>query len=149
MKLTSPAFEDEGELPERHGYIRENVNPELRIEDVPEEAESLAIIMDDPDAMEPAGKIWLHWTLWNIPADTEAIGEGAAPGIQGTTDFRQTGYGGPNPPDGEHTYVFRLYALDTELDLEEGASRDELEDAMEGHVVEKTELRGSYKPVED
>ena len=149
MKLTSPAFEDGGELPERHGYIRENVNPELRIEEVPEEAESLALIMDDPDAMEPAGKIWLHWTLWNIPTDTDVIGEAENPGIEGTTDFRKKGYGGPNPPDGEHTYVFRLYALDTELDLKEGASREELEDAMEGHVVEKAELRGRYKPVED
>lgn len=148
MKLASPAFEDKGKIPEKHGYTRENVNPELRIENVPDDAETLALIMDDPDAVEPAGKIWLHWTLWNIPADTEAIKEGKSPGTEGTTDFRQTGYGGPNPPDGEHTYVFRLYALDTKIDLEEGASREELEEAMEDHVIEKAELHGRYEPVE-
>lgn len=148
MKLISPAFNDNGELPEKYGYIRENVNPPLRFEEVPEETKSLALIMDDPDAMEPAGKIWLHWTLWNIPVDLEEIKEDSAPGVEGYTDFRDTGYGGPNPPDGKHTYVFRLYALDTELDLEEGASRDELEEAMEGHVVEEAELRGTYHPVD-
>ncbi|MBC5792580.1 MAG: YbhB/YbcL family Raf kinase inhibitor-like protein [Nanohaloarchaea archaeon] len=148
MKLTTPAFEDSGEIPERHSYIRENVNPELKISEVPEEAESLVMIMDDPDAMEPAGKIWLHWTLWNIDPNTSKIGENEAPGTEGTTDFRETGYGGPNPPDGEHTYYFRLYALDTELDLNEGASRDELEESMEGKVIEETELKGRFKPIE-
>lgn len=148
MKLTSPAFEDGGEIPERHSYIRENINPELEIEYIPEEAESLVLIMDDPDAMEPAGKIWLHWTLWNISPDTSKIGEVEAPGVEGMTDFRDTGYGGPNPPDGKHTYVFRLYALDTELELEEGASRDELEEAMEGHVIEEAELKGDFTPIE-
>jgi len=144
MKLTSPSFEDGGKMPEKFGYVRENVNPELKIEDVPEEAESLALIMDDPDALEPAGKIWLHWTLWNISTDVGSIGEGESPGVEGTTDFRDTGYGGPNPPDGEHTYFFRVYALDTELDIEEGASREDFEEAMEGHVVEETELKGRY-----
>jgi len=148
MKLTSPSFEDGGRMPEKTGYMRENLNPELEIEDVPGEAESLVLIMDDPDAMEPAGKIWLHWMLWNISPDAETIGEGEAPGIEGTTDFRDTGYGRPNPPDGEHTYVFRLYALEQELDLEEGASRDELEDAIEGHVVEEAELKGRYPRLE-
>lgn len=148
MKLTTSAFEDGGEMPERHSYIRENVNPELKISEVPEDAESLVLIMDDPDAMEPAGKIWLHWTLWNIDPETSTIGEGEAPGVEGTTDFRDTGYGGPNPPDGEHTYYFRLYALDTELDLAEGASRDQLEDAMEGKVIEEAELKGRFEPIE-
>lgn len=148
MKIRSPAFDHKGVIPERHGYTRENVNPKLRIEDVPEDAETLALVMDDPDAVEPAGKIWLHWTLWNIPADTEAIKEGQSPGTEGTTDFRQTGYGGPNPPDGEHTYFFRLYALDTKIDLEEGDSREELEEAMKDHVIEKAELQGRYEPAE-
>lgn len=148
MKLTTSEFEDGSEIPERHGYTRENVNPELKISEVPEEAKSLVLIMDDPDAMEPAGKIWVHWTLWNIDPETSKIGEGEAPGVEGTTDFRDTGYGGPNPPDGEHTYYFRLYALDQELNLEEGASRDELEDAMEGKVIEETELKGRFKPIE-
>jgi len=149
MKLTSPQFEDGGKMPEKIAYIRENVNPELEIESVSEEAESLALIMDDPDAVEPAGKIWLHWTAWNIPVGKEVIEEGESVGVEGTTDFRQTGYDGPNPPDGDHTYVFRLYALDTELDLDEGASREELEDAMEEHVVEKAELRGVFERIEE
>lgn len=148
MRITSPAFEDGGDIPERHGYTRENVNPVLEISEVPDEAETLALIMDDPDAMEPAGKIWVHWNLWNIPVDTSKIGESEPPGVEGMTDFRDTGYGGPNPPDGEHTYVFRLYALDTELDLREGASRDELENAMENHVIEETELRGNFSPID-
>ncbi|MFB6144433.1 MAG: YbhB/YbcL family Raf kinase inhibitor-like protein [Candidatus Nanohaloarchaea archaeon] len=147
MRLTSPEFEDGGKIPEKHGYTRENVNPGLKIHGVPDEAESLALIVDDPDAVEPAGKIWLHWTLWNIPAEKGEIEEGESPGVEGMTDFRDTGYGGPNPPDGEHTYVFRLYALDTRLNLEEGASREELEEAMEGHVVEETKLQGRYSPV--
>lgn len=148
MRITSPEFEDGGEMPERFGYIRENVNPRLEIEDVPEETESLALIMDDPDAVEPAGKIWLHWTLWNIDPDTKVIEEDSAPGTEGKTDFRQTGYGGPNPPDGIHTYVFRLYALGTELDLPEGASREELEEAMEAEVLEEATLEASYSPLE-
>ena len=144
MKLSSPGFEGGGELPEKHGYPRENVNPELEVSEVPEEAESLALIVDDPDAVEPAGKIWVHWTAWNIPTTQEVIEEGEVPGVEGTTDFRETGYNGPNPPDGAHTYYFRLYALDEELDLEEGASREELDEAMEDHVVEKAELKGVF-----
>ncbi|QGA80611.1 YbhB/YbcL family Raf kinase inhibitor-like protein [Candidatus Nanohalobium constans] len=140
MRITSPEFEDGEKLPEKHGYPRENTSPELEIEGVPEKAESLVVIADDPDAVEPAGKIWVHWTMWNIPADADRIAEDEAPGIEGTTDFRKTGYNGPNPPDGEHTYYFRLYALDTELDLEEGASREELDEAMEGHIIEEAEL---------
>lgn len=148
MKVTSPVFDDGGQIPEKYSYIRENVNPPLTFSDVPEEASSLALIMDDPDAVEPAGKIWLHWTVWNIPADTEKIEEDESPGVEGTTDFRDTGYGGPNPPDGEHKYVFRVYALDSNLDLEEGASREELEEAMEGHVIEETKLEGDFAPLD-
>lgn len=147
MRLTSPAFEDGGEIPEKYGYTRENVNPPLEIKGVPGSVDSLALIMDDPDAMEPAGKIWVHWTAWNIPADKEKIGEGESLGTEGMTDFRDVGYGGPNPPDGEHTYVFRLYALDSELDLMAGASREELEQAMQGHIVAETELEGRFHPL--
>lgn len=147
MIISSPEFEDGGQLPERFGYMRENVNPELRVIEVPEAADSLFLIMDDPDAVEPAGKIWLHWTLWNISPDTEVIEEDTSIGIEGITDFREPGYGGPNPPDGVHTYVFRLYALDTELDLEEGASREQLENAMENHVLAEATLEADYHPV--
>jgi Raf kinase inhibitor-like YbhB/YbcL family protein len=143
MKLAGPELE-KGEMPEKSGYIGENVNPELEIINVPDEAETLALLLEDPDAVEAAGKIWLHWLTWNIPADTEKISEGESPGPEGETDFPEPGYNGPNPPDGEHTLVFKIYALETELDLEEGAGREKFEDAIQGHVVEDAELEAHW-----
>lgn len=147
MRVSSPEFEDRSKIPERYGYTEQNVNPPLQIEDVPEEAESLVLIVDDPDAVEPAGKIWDHWILFNISPGTEEIGEGEAPGVEGENDYGEIGYGGPNPPDREHTYVFRVYALDSEVDLSEGVSRAEVDAAMKGHVIEKDTLDGRYSPV--
>ena len=149
MKISSPAFDNGDHMPEKHGYTRENVNPPLRFSEVPETAESLALIVDDPDAKEPAGKIWVHWTLWNIPVSLEEIEEGSAleEAVQGITDFRQRGYGGPNPPDGTHAYRFRLYALDTELDLDKNSRKEELLEAMEGHIIEEAELDGKFDPL--
>lgn len=149
MKLTGPAFEDGGYIPEKHGYTRENTNPPLEIEEVPENAESLVLIIDDPDALEPAGKVWDHWTVWNIPVETSRINEGSTPSgaVEGMTDFGERGYGGPNPPDGTHTYRFRLYAVDTELDLAGEATKEEVLEAIEGHVVEETGLEGRFDPV--
>ncbi len=147
MRLSSPEFEDGGEIPEKYGYPKENVNPPLEISEVPEGTESLVLIMDDPDAMEPAGKIWDHWIVFDIDPATKMISEAESPGTEGETDYGEVGYGGPNPPDGEHTYVFRLYALDTRLELPEGASREEIEDAIAGHVVDDVELKGRYSPV--
>lgn len=144
MKLTSSDFEDGEQMPEKVGYMEKNVNPELDISEVPENTESLALIMDDPDAMEPAGKIWVHWVVYNINPLTTDIGEDESPGTEGITDFRKTGYNGPNPPDQEHMYVFKVYALDTELDLKEGASKEEVEEAIESHVIEEAKLKGSY-----
>lgn len=147
MKLESPVFEDGGEIPERFGYPKQNVNPELRISNVPEEAKSLVIIMDDPDALEPAGKIWDHWIAFDINPEKNVIEEDEEAGTQGENDYEETGYGGPNPPDGEHTYVFRLYALDIELGLTEGVPRTRVEEEIEGHVIEETQLEGRYSPV--
>ena len=147
MKLSSPAFQDGEEIPVKHGYTKENTNPPLKFEEVPEEAETLVLIMDDPDAMEPAGKIWDHWTVWNIPAEKTEVEEGESPGKEGMTDFRQRGYGGPNPPDGEHTYRFRLYALNTELELSNDARKEDVQEAMEGNVLEEAELEGRFKPL--
>jgi Raf kinase inhibitor-like YbhB/YbcL family protein len=143
MKLTSPEFEDGAKLPEKAGYMQENANPELEIGEVPEEAESLALMLEDPDAQEMAGKTWLHWLTWNIPPYIETIGEDESPGVEGETDFPEKGYNGPNPPDGDHTLVFRLYALDKELELEEGG-REEFEEAIKGHVIEEAELKGRW-----
>lgn len=149
MKLTSPAFDDGEHMPEKHGYTRENINPPLEFHDVPGEAETLVLLMDDPDAREPAGKIWDHWTVWNIDPGRDGIGEGVSPheAVEGVTDFQDTGYGGPNPPDGTHTYRFRLYALDTTLELEENNTKEDILEAMEGHVIEEAQLEGRFDPL--
>jgi len=147
MKLASPAFEDGENIPEKYGYTRENVNPPLEISGVLSKAKSLVLLMDDPDAVEPAGKIWDHWVVWNIPPSKEKVEEGENPGVKGMTDFRERGYGGPNPPDREHTYRFKLYALDTELDLSEEATKEDVQEAMEGHVLEDAKLEGRFESV--
>lgn len=146
LELSSPAFDNGERIPEEYGYAAENVSPPLEIHGVPEGVGSLALVVDDPDAKEPAGKVWDHWVVWNIPPDTESISEGELPGpaTEGENDFGEIGWGGPNPPDREHTYRFLLYALDTTLDLARDASKAELYDAASGHMVEKTELRGTY-----
>ncbi|MFO8016428.1 MAG: YbhB/YbcL family Raf kinase inhibitor-like protein [Candidatus Woesearchaeota archaeon] len=142
LGLRSPEFGHEGRIPDKYTCKGNDINPPLEIENIPEGTESLALILDDPDA--PTGT-FVHWTLWDMePA--ERISEDSVPSgaVQGTNDFGKAAYGGPCPPSGEHRYFFRLYALDTKLDLEEGASREELEDAMEGHIIEKAVLMGLY-----
>jgi len=148
MRLTSPAFGDGERIPRRFGYTEANVNPPLAVWGVPDEAASLALVVDDPDAVEPAGKVWDHWLVWNIPPGSETLPEGwpATGAVEGQNDYGDRGYGGPNPPDGEHTYRFRLYALDGSLDLSPGATGDELDDAIAGRVVEETVLTGTYAP---
>ncbi|MDY6789230.1 MAG: YbhB/YbcL family Raf kinase inhibitor-like protein [Candidatus Nanohaloarchaea archaeon] len=149
MKLSSPAFENNGKIPEKYGYKRKNVNPPLVFDDIPADTESFALIMDDPDAVEPAGKVWDHWVIWNIDPEVSRIKENSVPSsaVEGKNDYGEGGYGGPNPPDKEHTYLFKLYALDTKLDLEQGSTKEELERAVEGHVLEKTVLKGRYSPL--
>ncbi len=146
MRISSPAFEDGERIPEKHGYKEENTSPPLEIRDVPEEAESLVLIVDDPDAMEPAGQIWDHWIMFNIGTGISRIDEDSSPGIEGENSYGEKGYGGPNPPDGEHNYVFRLYALDAELDIDEDVSREVVESAMEEHILEEAQLEGTYAP---
>ncbi len=148
MRLSSPSFSDGEAIPEKYGYTEENVNPPLKIEDVPEEAESLVLLMDDPDAVEPAGKVWDHWTVWNIDSDTTEIPEGSVPSgaVEGKTDYGETGYGGPNPPDKEHAYRFRLFALDEELDMPESSTKKDVEEAMEDKVLAEAKLTGTYAP---
>ena len=147
MKLSSPEFPDGEHMPERVGYTKENANPELVLEDIPEAAESLVLLMDDPDALEPAGKVWDHWTVWNIDPSKSRIGRNESPGVEGKNDFGEKGYGGPNPPDGTHTYRFRIFALDRELDLPENSMKKDVEEAMSGHVLDKAKLEGKYDPV--
>jgi hypothetical protein len=148
LSLESEAFEHGGAIPERYGYTASNVNPPLSIAGVPVAAESLALVVDDPDAMEPAGKIWDHWVVWNVDPDRGTIPENwdAAGAREGRNDYGESGYGGPNPPDREHTYRFRLFALDTVLDLDPGASAADLEAAMDGHVLREALLEGTFAP---
>lgn len=148
LQLTSPAFADGEPIPDTYGYTAENVNPPLAIDGVPEETTSLALVMDDPDAVEPAGKVWDHWVVWNIDPATSTIPEDwdVAGAVEGRNDYGERGYGGPNPPDRRHTYRFRLFALDRHLDLGTDATTDDLESAMAGAVVAETQLDGTYAP---
>lgn len=143
MKITSSAFKREESIPSKYTCTGEDVNPPLRFEEIPEEAASLALVVDDPDA--PAGT-WIHWTLWNLSPETKKIEEDSVSqeAVQGTTDFGEKGYGGPCPPSGEHRYRFKIFALDKELNLKSGAEKEELDRAMEDHIIEKDELMGVY-----
>ena len=143
MKIESSSFSQNSLIPAKYTCDGENINPPLRVTGVPEGTTSLALIVDDPDAVNGT---WTHWTVWNISPDTTEIEEGTIPldGIEGDTSFGEPGYGGPCPPSGEHRYFFKLYALNTMLDLESGASRAELEKAMEGHVDDTAQLVGLY-----
>jgi len=143
MKITSSAFEQNQSIPSKYTCDGENINPPLSVSGVPENAQSLALIFDDPDA--PAGT-WIHWVVWNIDPKTAEIPENSAPAeaTEGTTSFGKPGYGGPCPPSGEHRYFFKLYALDTKLDLDLSAGADRLEAAMKGHVLAEAELMGVY-----
>ena len=148
MKIESSAFENREEIPQRYGYKKDNINPAIIIKDVPAEAKSLVLIMDDPDAMGVVGKIWVHWIIWNIDPSTDEIPENSIPSnsIQGKTDFGEIGYGGPAPPDKEHVYIFKLYALDNKLDLNEGSTKSEVETAMKDHIIIESKLEGRYAP---
>ena len=148
MQLTSTGFSDGGEIPLELGYKKQNEPPALSINGIPEGTKSLALIMDDPDAMDAVGKVWVHWVVWNIdPTKPFITGNPRESGfVEGVTDFGEVRYGGPAPPDKRHTYVFKLYALDSKLDLPEGSTKSELENAMEGHILEQATLTGTYAP---
>jgi len=142
MKITSSAFQEGANIPSKFSCDGANTSPPLQISDVPSEAKSLVLIVDDPDA--PSG-LFTHWTVWNISPQTSTIAEGSTPkGMQGTNDFGKSGYGGPCPPSGTHRYYFKIFALDRELDLPFGAKRGQLDAAMKGHVIAQGELMGRY-----
>jgi Raf kinase inhibitor-like YbhB/YbcL family protein len=141
MQLFSPAFEDGGKIPWRAAAPSENELPPLEIRDVPVEASSLAILLEDLDS--PLGPV-THWLVWNLPATTSRVDALNLPGEGrvGMSAFGKIGYLGPVPPEGSHHYRFRLLALDTELDLESGATRSRFDDAAQGHVLETADLVG-------
>ncbi|NWF52623.1 MAG: YbhB/YbcL family Raf kinase inhibitor-like protein [Nitrospirae bacterium] len=144
LKISSPVFENNGYIPQKYTCDGMDINPPLLIENVSEKAKSLALIIDDPDA--PVG-IWVHWVLWNIDPKTKDIKEDSVPkgASQGLNDFRKHDYGGPCPPSGTHRYFFKLYALDTTLNLSSNAKKADLEKAMKGHIIEQTQIIGLYK----
>jgi len=144
IKLTSSAFNNGESIPVQFTCKGENISPPLNIVDAPPDAKSLALIMHDPDA--PVGD-FLHWLMWDLPANTQSIGAGTVPvgAVQGPTGFNKNEYGGPCPPKGSgtHRYIFELYALDTSLGLPANTSREKLQEAMKGHILQQAELMGT------
>jgi len=141
MEITSPEFKHNGFIPAKFTCEREDVNPTLIISGIPKDAESLALIMDDPDA--PMG-VWVHWVVFDIPI-VSRIEENSVPGKLGINNSGRRDYHGPCPPSGTHRYFFKIYALDTKLNLNESISKGQLEKAMQGHILDNVELVGLYK----
>jgi len=153
IMITSPAFSHDGSIPVVYTCDGKDISPELNWSDIPANAKSLVLIIDDPDAPDPAAPkmTWVHWVLYNIPATAtglaEAINESELPEetLQGLNDWKRTGYGGPCPPIGRHRYFHKLYALDTLLPDLGQPSKAEVEQAMEDHIIEQTVLMGTYQ----
>jgi Raf kinase inhibitor-like YbhB/YbcL family protein len=153
LKLVSSAFERNGSIPSRYTCEGDDLSPPLAWSGVPAEARSLALIVDDPDAPDPAAPkvTWVHWVVYNLPAGTTHLDQGGAPSVlpagtlQGTNDWKRTGYGGPCPPIGRHRYFHKLYALDIQLPDLKQPTKDQLLKAMQGHVLAQAELVGTYQ----
>jgi Raf kinase inhibitor-like YbhB/YbcL family protein len=153
LKLTSPAFPHQGEIPKRYTCDGEDISPQIAWIDLPAGTRSLAFIVDDPDAPDPAAPkmTWVHWVLYNIPPATpglpEAVRSGELPGntLEGVNDWKRTGYGGPCPPTGRHRYFHKLYALDTALPDLGKPNKAKLMEAMKGHIIGQAELIGTYQ----
>jgi len=149
IKVKSTAFEDGGMIPRQYTCDGADVSPPLAWSSVPEGTKTIALICDDPDA--PMGT-WVHWVLFNLPVDVKELPENVPPqkrletgAIQGTNDFGNIGYGGPCPPGGTHRYYFKLYGLDSEINLQAGATKGTLLKAMKGHILAEGQLMGKYK----
>ena len=138
FSITCSDFDEGAEIPKKFGYKFENEEPNISFNRPPSSTTTLALLMDDPDAMGAVGKVWLHWLQYHNLTESSPV--------EGKTDFDEIGYGGPAPPDGRHTYVFKAYALDTELELKEGFSKQELEGAMKDHILAEAKLTGTFAP---
>jgi len=138
FSITCSDFDEGAEIPKKFGYKFENEEPNISFNRPPSSTTTLALIMDDPDAMGAVGKVWLHWLQYHNLTESSPV--------EGKTDFGEIGYGGPAPPDKRHTYIFKAYALDTELELKEGFSKQELEDVMKGHILAEAKLTGTFAP---
>jgi Raf kinase inhibitor-like YbhB/YbcL family protein len=149
IKLTSTAFQDGGMIPAKYTCDGANVSPPLDWSGAPQTTKSFALICDDPDA---PGKAWMHWVVFDLPASRTSLPENVPPqetieggGKQGMNDFKKIGYGGPCPPSGTHRYFFKIYAVDAQLDLDSGTTKDQLLQAMKDHILAQSELMGRYK----
>ncbi len=144
LEISSPAFENNGYMPAKYTCDGDDSNPPLSFGNIPRHARSLVLIVDDPDA--PNG-IWVHWVLWNIAPPAQELKANAVPkgAVQGLNDFKQNKYRGPCPPSGTHRYFFKLYALDTTLDLPPNAKKADVERAMSGHIISRSRIIGLYK----
>ncbi len=153
IQLTSPSFGHMQSIPEKFTCDGDDLSPELRWSGLPERTKSLALVVDDPDAPDPAKPkmTWVHWVLYNIPPATDRLPEGVstdtlpAGALEGLNDWKRTGYGGPCPPIGQHRYFHKLYALDVVLDDLKRPAKAALEKAMSGHILSQTELIGMYQ----
>lgn len=152
LTLRSNSFSSEEEIPAAYTCEGEDRSPHLAWAGSPEGTESFALIVDDPDAPDPRAPrmTWVHWVLFNIPAGVAELAEGAAEELpkavrEGVNDWKQTGYGGPCPPIGRHRYVFKIYALDTTLADLERPGKEELLEAMQGHILDRVQLVGTYE----
>jgi len=153
MEIHSSAFSPQTEIPSRYTCQGEDISPPLEWTGIPEGTRSLVLIVDDPDAPDPNAPrmTWVHWVLFNLPADSRGLREGIssdglpAGTLEGMNDWNRTGYGGPCPPIGRHRYFHKLFALDTILENMTRPTKAELEDAMKGHILEKAELIGTYQ----
>lgn len=143
MQITSPAFENNGSIPSVYTCDGADANPPLALSSIPQNAKSLVLILDDPDA---PGGTWDHWIVFNIPPTVKEIQENSTPqGVEGMTSWGRPGYGGPCPPSGTHHYHVKLYALDTMLSLTRFATKADVEAAMKDHILAQSELVGLYK----
>lgn len=148
MKLKSAAFQEGGKIPSKYSCQGDNISPPLSISEVPPDAKSLVLLMDDPDVPHSirSDRMWDHWVIYDMPPMTKEIAEGATPpGIQGKNTAGSSSYMGPCPPDREHRYFFKLYALNVKLSLSPGATKAQVEKAMEGHILAKCRLMGRYE----
>jgi Raf kinase inhibitor-like YbhB/YbcL family protein len=153
MQLTSPSFENQGDIPKKYTCDGRDISPELNWSGIPQGTKSFVLIVDDPDAPDPADPkmTWVHWVVYNIPATVHSLSEGVASKdlpagtLEGVNDWNRTGYGGPCPPIGKHRYFHKLYALDTVLPDLKRPTKTELEKAIKGHIVGQAELVGLYQ----
>jgi len=144
LKITSPAFQNNGSIPRQYTCDGKDMSPPFVIENCPQGTRSIALILDDPDA---SIGIWVHWVLWNIDPNVKEIAENAVPqgAVEGMNDFKRHRYGGPCPPSGTHRYFFKVYALDTMLDISPNSQKSDLEKAMKGHILAEGQIIGLYK----